>query len=59
LCSYGDGFSGATNKGIIPNKARQCAYGGANDINRGKFAHVKVVEMLRGPKKVHIVRRWE
>jgi hypothetical protein len=51
LCSYGDSFNGATNKGIIPNKA--------NDINRGKFAHVKVVEMLRGPKKIHIVRRWE
>jgi hypothetical protein len=32
---------------------------GANDINKGKFAHVKVVEMLRGPKKIHIVRRCE
>jgi hypothetical protein len=32
---------------------------GANDTNKGKFTHVKVVEMLRGRKKIHIVRRWE
>jgi len=32
---------------------------GANDINRGKVAHVEMVEMLRGLKKIHIVRRWE
>jgi len=32
---------------------------GANDINRGKIAHVKVDEMLRGPEKIHFVRRWE
>jgi hypothetical protein len=35
------------------------SYMGANDINRRKVAHVEVVEMLRGLKKIHIVRRWE
>jgi hypothetical protein len=32
---------------------------GANYINKGKFAHVKLVEILRDPKKIHLVRRWE